>query len=427
MGGNDVFDLLGIGFGPSGIALACAMEDAVERDGSNGIGRVRFLERSADATWQGGLLLRETDIQHHFLRDLATPRNPRSRFTFANYLKEKGRIFDFGELVYGAAGGAVGRLEWSDYLRWAAGLLSGYVGYGEEITSVEPVAEDGVVAALRVSTRDATYVTRRLVCSCGRGPFVPEPFRETLGPRVFHSTGFLDAVKDLDPASPLRFAVVGSGQSAAEILLHLHQSFPRSTLTSIHRSVGFQLVDLCQFSNEVFHPEGTERFFGLPAGEKAAALKEIWRTNYGTIDQQVSDALYRRIYEDKVLGKDRIRNLTRCGVTGIDRAGDGFRLHLAHRHTGDTSAVDADVIVLCTGQQEMTFPAFLSSLRELIETDPDGAPLVTRDYRVATTERLKVPIYFSGLCERTHGIAEGTSFSGIALRAERIYESLTAG
>src|SRR5262249_24350136 len=91
-------DLVGIGFGPAGIALAAALAD--EREAQPAAQEwpytARFFEARADSSWQSGLLLPGTDISHHFLRDLAMPRDPRSRFTFANYLKQRGRLFDFG-------------------------------------------------------------------------------------------------------------------------------------------------------------------------------------------------------------------------------------------------------------------------------------------------------------------------------------------
>ena len=68
--------------------------------------KVRFLERNDRVVWQGGLLLPNCNIRHHHFRDLATPRNPRSRFTFANYLKENARLFPFCLLS-----GGVSRIE----------------------------------------------------------------------------------------------------------------------------------------------------------------------------------------------------------------------------------------------------------------------------------------------------------------------------
>jgi L-ornithine N5-oxygenase len=418
------FDLVGIGFGPSGIALAAAIEDQVEAGADNGISRVRFLERQADSTWQRGLLLRETDIQHHFLRDLATPRNPRSRFTFANYLKEKDRIYDFGELVFGASGGAVGRLEWSDYLLWAAGLLEPYVSYQQEIVGLAPVFDDAGSALIEVTTSSDSYLAEQLVCCTGRKQKVPELFSDRLGSTIFHATDFVPSIAPIARDGEWRFAVVGSGQSAAEVLTYLHGAFPNSHMASVHRSLGFRYVDLCQFSNEIFHPQEIDYFYALPAERRHRLLEDARYTNYGAVDAQIADTLYRKIYEDQVLGQRRIELLRHSQILDLRSTGDVHQLRVEDANTGRGSTLEADFIILCTGQTEELFPAMLEPLREQIETDEEGAPRLTRDYRVVTHPELQAPIYLSGMCERTHGASDSTSFSMMALRAQRILESM---
>jgi L-ornithine N5-oxygenase len=413
-------DVLGAGFGPAGIALACAVEDLAEASGGPPLGRVRFLERATEVAWHPGMLLRETDIQHHFLRDLATPRSPRSRFTFVNYLHERGRLYEFGELLLGAAGGAVSRLEWSDYLRWAAGQLAGYVRYGTEVVAARPLGRD----RLAVETSDGTVAARALVLSSGRAPHVPPELAALAGPTAFHSSAFLTAVDGLDRDAALRFAVVGSGESAVEVLAHLHATFPRARLVSVHRTLGFRHVDLCQFSNEVFHPGFVDRFHALGPAARRAVLAEARPTNFGVVDAQAADVLYRRLYEDLVVGVRRVDVLTSRRVVGASTVAGTHRLVLEHLHTGEREEVAADVVVLCTGYREDVFPAALAPLAEMVATDEDGGPVVGRDYRVATTGGLDAPVYLCGTSERTHGPSDGASFSMVALRAGTVVESL---
>src|SRR2546426_11866031 len=81
-------DVLGVGFGPANVALAVAFEEM----GSPL--RVRFVERQLEPRWQGGMLLDRSNVQNHPCRDLVTLRNPRSRYTFLNYLFEMGRLVE---------------------------------------------------------------------------------------------------------------------------------------------------------------------------------------------------------------------------------------------------------------------------------------------------------------------------------------------
>src|ERR1700753_3852169 len=83
------FDVLGIGFGPSNLAVAIALEEAKAPLSAH------FLEAAPSAAWQPGMLLSASDTQNNPLRDLFPPRNPKSRYTFTNYLFEGGRLYDF--------------------------------------------------------------------------------------------------------------------------------------------------------------------------------------------------------------------------------------------------------------------------------------------------------------------------------------------
>jgi L-ornithine N5-oxygenase len=87
---DTVYDILGIGFGPSNLALAIALDEEVrflERKP-----RMRFLDRQADFTWHGGMLLPDSHMQISFLKDLVSLRDPTSPFSFVNYLHKKGRL-----------------------------------------------------------------------------------------------------------------------------------------------------------------------------------------------------------------------------------------------------------------------------------------------------------------------------------------------
>jgi L-ornithine N5-monooxygenase len=417
---TDVLDLIGVGFGPAGIALAAAFEDWREEHSGNGVDnfRVRFLERRADSGWQGELLLPGTDISHHFLRDLALPRNPRSRFTFPNYLKEKGRLFAFG-----LWDGAASRLEWSDYVEWVAALLADCVSYNTDVISVEPVIEDGQVRRLKVITSKGELFTDELVLNTGQKPKVPEEFQPFLGDRFFHTTRFLPNVEKLDRNAPLAFVVIGSGQSAAESLVYLHDEFRQARLFSVHRRIGFKLLDDGHFSQQIYFPEETDYFYNLNPKDKAHALQDIWLTNYATIDLDVSRALYHKMYEDRVRGRGRVFVLNRRRITDLQEKDGRYVFTLTDVYSGgEALRIEADVVVLCTGFQDELCPSYLDPLKPYLSSDSYGLK-ITRDYRIETGEGFRPRIFLNGLCERTHGMSDSTSFSMMALKAERIFQS----
>jgi L-ornithine N5-oxygenase len=423
------YDVVGAGYGPAGIALAVAMEDAEEAGARRQGWRSLFLEQAPDSSWQSNMLLPGTDIQHHFLRDFATPRNPRSRYTFPNYLKEKGRLFSFGLL-----GGNAGRVEWDDYVRWVAEQVRHRAAYNYEVVAVEPVprADASQVDLVGVQARDLvqgtvqTFLARNLVIATGRKPNVPKDFAPFVGEQMFHSHSFLRSMQAVRHLERPTFAVVGSGQNAIEIILHLADRFPNSEIYSISRNSGFRLYDLGHFSNEVYFPEDVEYFFSLPKEARHRLYEDVKYTNYSSVDQDVSRALYWRVYEDRVRGTSRIHVIKRSSVVGCEQRDGRFEIALQDIYRGVRSVVRADIVVLCTGYVEEKVPAILEPLRPYLRYDHDGDLIVSRDYEVASDDRLRVGIYLNGLTERTHGISDAASFSMMALKAQRILEALDA-
>ena len=87
-----IYDAIGVGFGPSNLALAIALDEATRRRGRSFT--TRFIEKQARFAWHGGMLLPGSDMQISFLKDLVLLRDPTSRFTFLNYLHARGRLED---------------------------------------------------------------------------------------------------------------------------------------------------------------------------------------------------------------------------------------------------------------------------------------------------------------------------------------------
>ena len=75
-----VHDLIGIGFGPSNIALAIALE---ERARTQGELQVLFLDKQADYRWHGNTLVSQSELQISFLKDLVSLRNPTSPYSLS--------------------------------------------------------------------------------------------------------------------------------------------------------------------------------------------------------------------------------------------------------------------------------------------------------------------------------------------------------
>jgi len=418
--------LVGIGFGPQGVALAAAIEDAGERLGVSFPDRVAFFEKSPGPGWQTGMLFRNTDIQHHYLRDLATPRDPRSRFTFANFLKERDRIFEFGSLVYGGGGGAVSRIEWSEYVAWAAALLDDYVTYGSPVSNLR-VKRAGDEDMIALTVPEGDILTRAVAYCGGRDLSHPPVFRDHLGERVFHATLFLDQVQTLPDLNDLRVAVVGGGQSAIEVIQYLHGAFPRTRITCVQRAFGFHHGDHSPFVQRAFHPKESDYFFSLPPDGRRSLLDEVMRANYAAVDKEAVSALYRTMYEDTLLGTSRIQMVPRSEVTQVRRdADDRYVLDVTNNLDGSSLTVVADVVVLATGYVDRPIPSVLEPLNSMLRWDEHGYPVVNYDFCLETADGANPVVFVPSAGESSHGLGSSSSFSMVALKAERVTEALAA-
>ncbi len=201
-----------------------------------------FLEKQRRFSWHAGMLLPGAKMQISFLKDLSTLRNPTSQFTFLNYLHQQGRLVEFTNLGTFLPA----RAEYEDYLRWCAGFFDEVVRYGTEVLAVsrDGTPLDGAaVETFKVVSRDAesgsmlTYRAKNIILAIGGQPTIP-PCLPSNHPRVIHSSQYAYMVPSIlqDPAAPYRVAVVGSGQSAAEIFNNIQVLYPNSRTWLVMRS-----------------------------------------------------------------------------------------------------------------------------------------------------------------------------------------------
>jgi L-ornithine N5-oxygenase len=235
-----VHDLVCIGFGPASLAIAVALHDALEAGALKEPPRVLFLERQAQFHWHAGMLLPGAKMQISFLKDLASLRDPRSRFTFLNYLHEENRLIDFINLSTFLPA----RTEYEDYLRWSASHFGDVVKYQTEVVSVAPVKDsDGPLKTFAVTSRNTktghltTHLARNVLVAVGGQPSIPKCLPAG-SPRVIHSSQYAHTIPKLltENRAPYRVAVVGAGQSAAEIFNNIQTLYPNSRTSLIMRS-----------------------------------------------------------------------------------------------------------------------------------------------------------------------------------------------
>jgi L-ornithine N5-monooxygenase len=416
---SSVLDVVGVGFGPANLGLAIAVAErnaAAERNGTaeRPISAL-FLERQEAFGWHRGMLIPDARMQVAFLKDLATLRNPTSDFGFVSYLAERGRLVDFvNRQTFFPT-----RLEFHDYLSWAAGRFDDVVSYGTTVEKIEPTGDGLLAVTGRRRWEPVRVVARAVVVATGLTPFMPDGI-ET-GERIWHNSQLVPNVAKLATGpSPRRFVVVGAGQSAAESVDYLHRSFPDADVHAVFRRWGYSPADDSAFANRVFDPDAVHEFYGSSPEVRGRVTTLHRNTNYSVVDPDLIEALYERHYAERVDGRERLRFDKMCAVEACEDLGTGVRVRIRSALDGTATDVDADVIVYATGYRSGDPTRFFSG--PVARRDEHGRARITEDY-LLELDGSDALVYVQGATEHTHGLAS-TLLSNVAVRSGDILASL---
>ncbi|MEW2313856.1 lysine N(6)-hydroxylase/L-ornithine N(5)-oxygenase family protein [Streptomyces bauhiniae] len=431
MGSDVVHDVLGIGFGPSNLALSIAVEEHNAGRSAGHRLNALFLERQPGFGWHRGMLIDDATMQVSFLKDLVTLRNPTSDYSFLCFLRERGRLIDFlnQKTLFPL------RMEFHEYFEWAAERVSHLVAYGSEAVAVDPVRDDdGQVAYFDVTCRDTagsggtvTHRARNISLAMGLEPHVPPGLE--LGERVWHNSQLIPrSVQLADSGAPVRRVVVlGAGQSGAEAVDYLHRTFPEAEVCSVFAKYGYTPADDSPFANRIFDPEAVDVYFSAPSEVKQSLFDYHRSTNYSVVDMELIEALYATAYREKVSGRERLRFLNVSRVRSVDPvAGGALDVTVEFLPTGERQVLPTDVLVLATGYRPRDLTPLLGEAAKLCLRDDEDEIRVGRDHRVETAPEVTAGIYLQGGTEHTHGLTS-TLLSTVAVRAEEIHRSVLAG
>lgn len=439
-----IHDLIGIGFGPASLAIAVAIYDVLEQRIAQGktdlTPKIAFLERQSQFGWHAGMLLPGTKMQISFIKDLATMRNPRSHFTFLNYLKQHNRLVQFSNLDTFLPF----RIEFEDYLRWSASHFQEIVQYSHDVISVRPLRLDSsqkfncleVVSKNNNSGELSVQHARNVVIAVGGRPSIPKVFR-TGNERLIHSSKYNLSVGSVlpDNHAPYTIAVVGAGQSAAEVFNDLHTRYPNAKSMLLMRDTAMRPSDDSPFVNEVFNPEVVDEFYSTAAEIRNAQLKINKATNYSVVRLPLLEQIYENMYHQRMQDPNpenwQNRILPSREVVEVRDGSKGHALDLVVRAVGSCRSREApevipvDAVILATGYVRDVHNTMLKDCQEINGTR-NGEWSADRDYKVQLNRNMveeDVQIYLQGCNENTHGLSD-TLLSILATRGGEIVNSV---
>lgn len=378
-----VYDVVGIGFGTTSLALAASL---VEK---NRNAKVLFLQREPQFTWNPEHVLPEQEVGTSFLRDLATTSNPRSEFTFMKFLHETKQLILFAN----NSRLTPTRRLMGHYFRWAAAKIErlGWVSYGQEGIHVRPVqsATSKRVSQWQIETRNSktgavsTIRARRIVLATGATPHILAPLRAPqIEPLVLHSsssTGLLEKLGSLKQT--LNIAVVRADQEAVELFYHLHTARGKHNAMLFFPDSALRPDDhLPSISDMLEKPESAEGSMPPEVRARQHLVQQALKVHLKTLEH-----LYEAQYSQKLMEPDsskwrfQIRPLSE--VVGASREGDTARIISRNPRTGEsvTSATAFDVIISATGYEFATNMELVGAVKPLL--DASGLT-VNREYHV---------------------------------------------
>ncbi len=407
------FDAIGVGIGPFNLSLAALLAPTSFH--------ARFFERNAEFQWHPGLLFPESTIQVSYLKDLVTLADPTSRYSFLAFLHAKKRFYRF--INTGQA--RVHRLEFNQYLQWVAGQLDN-VEFGAEVKMVSLEADH-----FSVRLSDRTLSTTNLVLGTGLVPNIPPWARPYLGRELFHSIDYLDHPFDV---TGKLVAVVGGGQSGAEVVFHLLRDNERlpMQLMWISSRGNFLPLDDSPFTNELFTPAYSDYFFGLSREQRDLLLGEQRLASDG-VSEALLQRIYNRLYELEFFerrdqasdgGGQSANRLARLipgqEVVDLRPGAPGCELVLRSRW-GDPQTVRADIVVLATGFA-YDLPEAMRPLSDRLSWDRDGF-VVRADFSIVWDGPANLQIYAQDAARHMRGVAD-PNLSLMAWRSAMIANSL---
>ncbi|WP_287230645.1 lysine N(6)-hydroxylase/L-ornithine N(5)-oxygenase family protein [Mesorhizobium sp.] len=394
---------IGVGAGPSNLSLACQMHEQI------GQGAL-FLDRQVDFRWHPGSAFDSSELQVSHFKDLVTLVDPRSAYTFVNYLHENGRLYHFLNAQFEA----VLRVEFEHYLNWAF-QRNPLVRGGE---TVREIRFDG---EFQVRTDNAVLGARNVVVGIGKQAHIPPQFQGWTGRNLFHSSDLLHIHPEVHNK---QVCVVGGGQSGAEVLLHL-VGLPKkrrpASITWVSQRENYLPLDNSPFTNELFMPCFSDRFAAMSESQRKLFLQRFVLASDG-ISQSTLRAVYQALYRHAFLEPHRCEITLRpgCTVSHCINAGAGHRLTLQHGME-EIEEVTADIVILATGY-ENAVPGFLEPMADRLEKI--GNELAIReDFSVCWDGPRDRRIFVQNASLGQRGLAD-PNLSLLAWRARRILDSL---
>ena len=404
-------DLIGVGAGPANLSLASLLTTARER-GLTSI-TATFFECEATVFWHSLQMFPGSLMQTEFYRDLVTPIDPTSKFSFLNYLKVRARLDQFfcSSTIYPT------RREFEDYFRWVAEQIDEVI-FGVDVNCVDYDAKKHLFVV--DAGTHGRCAAKHIVLGSGAQPS--------------SGAGRSDRIVDVSrllaftfPELLNRILIVGGGQSAAECLGYLLDRFSERPVRIdwVTSETSFRALDTSNFSRETFSTAYAKMFSSL-SNEARGTINQEDKSVANGMPPPYAQMLYQRLYRlryfppsDKACPVVHVQANTEVVETREDPTGVSVTARIAS--TGKTNVAVYDCVILCTGLDDET----------ILESSIIGPELRRRLHKIQDRDGYAVTwdgppdrmIFVQSQNKATHGLGDA-SFVTAAGRNAAILNSI---
>ena len=382
------YDLIGVGIGPFNLSIAALAATQSQMSSM-------FFDKKQQFAWHPGLLLQDSKMQTSFMKDLVSCVDPTSPYSFMNYLVRNRKVYPF--LASGQS--VISRLEFSDYMGWVAHQLNN-TRFDSPVEHIE--FHNGKFA---VTSGGETSYSQHLVMGTGMQPYIPTCAEAYAGATCFHASQLALHQPNLNNK---RVAIIGGGQTGADVFQHVFDgTFGKAArIDWVSRRPNIESLDEGCFTDEYFMPDYVNGFYHLDQNRKDREVSRQKLTSDG-ITTDCLEGLYQRLYHDKYVLKTPNWWSIQPSRTLVQMQHNeqGYTMQLSHGLHGAQDALQADVVILCTGFKR-AMPPCLEQLMPDIETDASGQATLSEDFCANWKGSDNNRIYMVNAGTRSHGIAE---------------------
>ncbi|WP_026690964.1 lysine N(6)-hydroxylase/L-ornithine N(5)-oxygenase family protein [Alteribacter aurantiacus] len=413
------YDIIGIGIGPFNLGMAALLEPVEDVTSI-------FFDESAEFKWHPGMLIEGADLQVPFLADLVTFADPKSHYSFLNYLHEHNRMHKF--FFFNRFD--IPRSEYNHYAQWVADQLD-HCHFGKRVTDVIDREEDGerfyeVVVEDREAKVTERYHAKHVVMGTGSIPLVPDGFDEFPVEDVVHTSQYLCHKEGLVKGNE-DILIVGSGQSAAEVFLDLlqRQDTGGYHLHWITRSPGFFQLESGKVGQEVFSPDYVNYFHNLSFEKREEELPNLYHLRNG-VEEKTLHEIYDLLYHKSIYPNTApVTIRSASDVKTIEKTDEGRYNVTCHQWMEEADYhVEVDKMVLATGYKP-NLPPWVEDMKEKLVWEDEKRFKVNRDYSLAFKEERPNKLFTVTNIEHSHGA--GATNLGLAVHRNTTIINKVAG